>query len=95
MSTVDVSSSQLNAFEVSGSSPGTDARGRKSLSTQAPTESRLLTIKQAANYLNAHVWFIRTQVWAGAIPYVRFGKRILIDRADLDAFIQRQKTAAA
>lgn len=66
------------------------------LSAQPATpESRLFTIEQSAVYMNCHVWYVRTQVWAGAIPHVRFGKRILIDRADLDTFINQQKQVAA
>lgn len=69
---------------------------RKPPSTQTATaESRLFTIKQSALYMNCHVWYVRTQVWARAIPHVRFGKRILIDKADLARFIDKQKQVAA
>ena len=65
------------------------------MSTISESESRLLRISEAATYLNTTPWFIRTQLWAGAIPHVRFGKRILIDKADLDRFIDKQKQVAA
>ncbi len=57
-------------------------------------EPRLLRIPEAAHYLSATPWFIRSKLWAGEIPFLRLGKRFLIDRADLDSFIDRQKTGA-
>lgn len=54
-------------------------------------EPRLLNVRQAAAYLGATVWFVRSLVWASAIPHVVFGKRILIDRQDLDKFIENSK----
>jgi excisionase family DNA binding protein len=83
---------QLNAFETSGVSPGKTNDVSKPTST--PTYSigpRLLRIKEAADYLNATVWFVRSLVWSG-FPHLRLGKRILLDRADLDLFVERQKT---
>jgi excisionase family DNA binding protein len=56
---------------------------------------RLLTIQQAAEYLNSSRRFIRSLGWSGKFPYVRFGKRILFDRNDLDNFIESQKSTAA
>jgi excisionase family DNA binding protein len=53
-------------------------------------EPRLLRIKDAARYLNATVWFVRSLVWSG-FPHLRLGRRILIDRSDLDAYVDRQK----
>ena len=58
---------------------------------QAP---RLLRVQEAATYLGSTVHFIRSQVWADQLSHVRLGKRILIDRADLDALIEREKTHA-
>jgi excisionase family DNA binding protein len=59
----------------------------------APTVNvRLLTIKDAATYLSAHVWFLRTLVWERRIPFLKLGNRLLFDRVDLDAFVESQKT---
>ncbi len=57
--------------------------------------ARLLTVKEAATYLGAHVWFVRTLAWNRAVPHLRFGRRILFDRADLDAYVEKMKRAAA
>jgi excisionase family DNA binding protein len=56
-------------------------------------QPRCLNIQQAATYLGVAVYFLRTQVWDGAIPHARLGHRIIFDRADLDRFLDRQKAA--
>jgi excisionase family DNA binding protein len=56
---------------------------------------RLLGVKDAASYLGTTVWFIRTAVWSGDLPSVRLGKRLLIDRQDLDSYVEKQKEKAA
>jgi excisionase family DNA binding protein len=56
---------------------------------------RLLPIKDAAKYLGATVWHVRSMVWARQIPHARLGKRIVIDRADLDCYVERIKVGAS
>lgn len=55
---------------------------------------RLLTVKGAAAYLNCTVWCIRSLIWSRRIPYLKLGKRYLIDRADLDKLVEREKISA-
>ncbi len=55
---------------------------------------RLLRIAEAARYLGATVWFIRGLIWARQVPYLRLGKRYVIDVRDLDTFIERQKAGS-
>jgi len=71
--------------------------------------ARLLTLKQAAAYLSVSYWSVRDFVLAGHIPTVqmpalraRLGdrpraslRRVLIDRQDLDRFIEARKAASA
>lgn len=57
-------------------------------------EPRLLSIKQAAAYLNCTVWATRSLVWGREVPSLKIGNRILFDRADLDAFIESRKREA-
>lgn len=52
---------------------------------------RLLGVKDSAAYLGATVWFVRSIIWNRQIPFLRLGKRLVIDRVDLDAFIVTQK----
>ena len=54
---------------------------------------RLLTIKQASEYLGLTTWAMRERVWNGDIPVVKFpnGRKQYIDREDLEAFIRDNK----
>lgn len=62
--------------------------------------ARMLAIPAAAEYLGTTQWFIRTLCWkqkanGDGLPHLILGKRIVIDKADLDKFIERQKAAVA
>lgn len=61
----------------------------------AAVQPRLLGIRGAAQYLGATVWAIRTLCWNHALPYLRIGHRILLDVADLDKYVESQKTEIA
>lgn len=54
---------------------------------------RLVCLREAAGYLGRTVWSMRELIWSGAIPVVRppGSKKIYIDIADLDAFIEKNK----
>ena len=68
---------------------------KKVLRPSAPAVSpRMLTVQDAAAYLSATVWFVRSLVWDQKVRSLKFGKRIVFDRADLDAYIEEQKRAA-
>jgi excisionase family DNA binding protein len=53
---------------------------------------RLYNIDEAAFYLGRSVCALREMLWAGKIPFVKDGKRILVDIQDMDAWIERSKT---
>jgi len=53
---------------------------------------RLYSIQEGAVYLGRSVWAVREMLWAGKMPYVKDGKRILLDILDMDAWIERSKT---
>jgi len=53
---------------------------------------RLFSIKEDAVYLGRSVWAIREMLWAGKMPYVKDGKRILLDIQDMNEWIDRSKT---
>jgi excisionase family DNA binding protein len=55
---------------------------------------RLLSVKEAGTVLGLGQWRVRTLVWRMEIPFVRIGRRIMIDIKDLENFIQANKTAA-
>jgi excisionase family DNA binding protein len=53
---------------------------------------RLYDIKEGAFYLGRSVDSLRELLWAGKLPFIKDGKRIYLDRADMDAYIDRNKT---
>ena len=62
-------------------------------SNASSAQSRLLTLREAAQYLNCSQFSIRQLVWSGALPSVRFTRRgkLWIDRQDLDHYIEASK----
>jgi excisionase family DNA binding protein len=67
---------------------------KKNVSTSAvpPTETLLLDIHGAARALSATPWAVRSLIWDGKIPFLKIGRRFLVDPADLRAYIAREKT---
>lgn len=55
---------------------------------------RLYRIPQAAAYLNCSVWAVRDLLRRKAVPKIKLGKKFLVDRSDLDRWIEREKAAA-
>jgi len=53
---------------------------------------RLLSEKETAVYLGRSVWSIREMRYAGKLPFVKDGKRVLFDILDLDSWIDKSKT---
>jgi excisionase family DNA binding protein len=60
-------------------------------SSTNPVIPRLLRIQEAATYVGSTPWFIRSIIWSREIPFVKLGKRLLLDRCDLDHFVESQK----
>ena len=70
------------------------------------TSPRLVNLRDGAQYLGVSFWTIRDYVLAGLIPFVQLPparpregerqklslRRVLIDRQDLDAFIDQRKS---
>ena len=56
----------------------------------SPIMPRLLTIPQAAAYCSCTVWAVRQLCWSKELRSIRIGNKIQIDRADLDALIDRR-----
>ena len=60
-----------------------------------PSERRYLRIDEAAQYASTTEWQIRTLIWKRAIPFISIGKRHVLDRLDLDIYLQNQKVAVS
>ena len=52
---------------------------------------RLLSQQEAAAYLGISYWMLRDLTFRGEVPHVKIGRRILVDRFDLDAYLDRAK----
>ena len=52
---------------------------------------RLYSIKESAVYLGRTACAVREMLWAGKMPYVKDGKRIMIDIQDMNKWIDRNK----
>lgn len=67
-------------------------RAQEIISRHRSRTKRLYSIREASVYLGRSVWAVREMIWAGKLPYVRDGKRILLDIRDMDAWIEKSKT---
>jgi excisionase family DNA binding protein len=57
-------------------------------------EPLLLDIHGAARALSSSVWAVRSLLWDGQIPFVKIGRKYLIDPADIRAFVAREKSGS-
>ncbi len=55
-----------------------------------PTK-RLYNVKEASLYMGRTVCALREMIWAGKLPVVRDGRKILLDIYDLDKWIEQSK----
>ena len=53
---------------------------------------RLYSIPEAGEYLGRTAWSIREMIYAGKIPYIRDGRRMLLDINDMDSWIEEKRT---
>jgi hypothetical protein len=56
-----------------------------------PLSKRLLSLKEAAAFLGVGIWTMRDIVFSGAVPLVRFRRRMYFDIRDLEQLIDRNK----
>ncbi len=90
----DLSSRQPNLTVTPTVTEVGTSRKERAVSGTVDTETnarRLLSVKDAAAYLGISQWTMRGLGWNGEIPQVKIGRRVLFDRRDLDAFVERSK----
>jgi excisionase family DNA binding protein len=68
-----------------------DTKGHLITYQTHPTPKRLYSLKEGAVYLGRTVGAVREMLWAGKMPFVKDGKRILIDIQDMNEWIDRNK----
>ncbi|MBN1366233.1 MAG: helix-turn-helix domain-containing protein [Syntrophaceae bacterium] len=69
-----------------------DIKAQRFDSPQRQLIKRLYSIKESAFYLGRTVCAVREMLWAGKMPYVKDGKRILVDIQDMNEWINKNKT---
>ena len=70
-----------------------DAIAERILARLHQTEQpRLLTVDEAAAYLGRTPKALRHMIASSAIPAVREGSRVHLDRADLDRWVEMRRT---
>lgn len=71
----------------------TDIESQKARGIYNPVRKRLLTLKEAAEYLGRSVWGVRDMIWERVIPVVKQNgcRKMYLDINDLDAFIEKNK----
>ncbi len=55
------------------------------------SKKRLLSVYDAGEYLSVSHWTVRELINKGSLPYVRIGRRLLVDVRELDRFIEGLK----
>lgn len=51
----------------------------------------LLSLKGLVDNYGLTVWFWRTAIWRGDLPYLQLGRKLAVDRRDVEAWIERNK----
>ena len=67
------------------------AAGSAGATPQPAIQPRLFNVTRSAAYLGCKPWFIKSRIWDGSIRALKFGHTWLIDQADLDDFVEREK----
>jgi excisionase family DNA binding protein len=69
-------------------------KARQSPVVSISPEPILVDIPTAARMLSSTPWTVRGLLWSKEIPFVKIGRRFLIDPADLRSYVARLKQAA-
>jgi len=69
-----------------------DEKAQRISNPSCALSKRLYNIKECTLYLGRSVWAVREMLWAGKMPYIKDGKRILLDIQDMNEWINRNKT---
>lgn len=67
--------------------PSESRQGPKRQRRGGPPNPRLLSIRDAATYMACSEWVMRSLIDKGELPHLKVGKKLRVDRGDLDTFI--------
>ena len=63
----------------------------KNISHKDRPPKRLYDLKEASFYMGRSVCALREMIWAGKLPVVKDGRRVLLDVYDIDQWIEKRK----
>jgi hypothetical protein len=88
-----ITSMRPEKIDATGSERTGNRKEKKGEYTGQPVRPRLLPLKKAAEYLGVTEWQLRTLVWNGQIPVVRFpnARKQYFEIVDLDELVIRNK----
>jgi len=69
-----------------------DTKAQRIVNPTCHIPKRLYSLQEGAVYLGRTVGAVREMLWAGKMPYIKDGKRILLDIQDMNEWIDRSKT---
>ena len=55
-----------------------------------PVKRRILSLKETAEAYGPSLWFWRQRIWAGDIQFIQCGRKQLLDRLDIEKFLESQ-----
>jgi hypothetical protein len=57
----------------------------------AGSKAILLSLRGLVEVYGLTIWFWRTAIWRGDIPHLKLGRKLVVDRRDVDIFIEKNK----
>ena len=57
----------------------------------AGSRAILLSLRDLVAVYGLTIWFWRTAIWRGDIPHLQLGRKLVVDRRDVDEFIEKNK----
>ena len=57
----------------------------------AISRKRLLSVTETAEIFGPSPWFWRERIWAREIRFIKINRKYLLDRRDIEKFLERQK----
>jgi len=59
------------------------------------TGKRLLSVIETGKEFGPSPWFWRERIWAGEIPFIKAGRKQLLDRRDIEKLLESRKETNA
>src|SRR6476661_4436622 len=67
--------------------PTTDQTDHQSIAVPLGDQPQFLTVAQASKLLRISTWVLYQAIRAGELPVIRWGRRVVLQREDLVAFV--------